>query len=56
MRIKNAGGSWIAWQAYAASKSWKPTRGAGKKTVHAQSRDVAGNVSASASDSITYRP
>ena len=56
MRIKNAGGSWTAWQPYAESKGWKLTRGAGKKTVYAQYRDAAGNVSAKASDSITYRP
>ena len=56
MRIKNAGGNWTAWQPYAKSKSWKLTRGAGKKTVYAQYRDAAGNVSAKASDSITYRP
>ncbi len=56
MRLKNAGGSWTAWQPYAASKDWKLTRGAGKKTVYAQYRDAAGNVSAKASDSITYRP
>ena len=56
MRLKNAGGSWTAWQPYAASKDWKLTRGAGKKTVYARYRDAAGNVSARASDSITYRP
>ncbi len=56
MRLKNAGGNWTAWQPYAASKDWKLTRGAGKKTVYAQYRDAAGNLSANASDSITYRP
>jgi len=56
MRLKNAGGSWTAWQPYIESKGWKLTRGAGKKTVYAQYRDAAGNVSASALDSITYRP
>ena len=56
MRLKNAGGSWSAWQPYAESKGWKLTRGAGKKTVYAQYRDAAGNVSARTSDSITYRP
>jgi hypothetical protein len=55
MRLKNAGGSWTAWQPYAVSKTWKLTLGAGKKTVYAQYMDAAGNVSASASDSITYR-
>ncbi len=56
MRPKNAGGSWTAWQPYAASKAWKLKRGTGKKTVYAQYRDAASNVSAKASDSITYRP
>ena len=56
MRIKNAGGNWSAWQPYATSKKWKLSRGAGKKTVYVQYRDIAGNVSATASDSITYRP
>jgi hypothetical protein len=56
MRLKNAGGSWTAWQTYAERMDWRLTRGAGKKTVYAQYRDAAGNVSASASDSITYRP
>ena len=56
MRLMNAGGTWTAWQPYAESKGWKLTRGAGKKTVYVQYRDAAGNVSAKASDSITYRP
>ena len=56
MRLKNAGGSWTAWQPYVASKNWKLTRRAGKKTIYAQYRDAAGNVSARTSDSITYRP
>jgi hypothetical protein len=56
MRIKNAGGNWTAWQPYAESKDWKLTRGEGKKTVYAQYKDAAGNVSAKASDTITYRP
>ncbi len=56
MRLRNAGGAWTAWQTYAESKGWKLTRGAGKKTVYAQYRDAAGNLSASTSDSITYRP
>ncbi len=56
VRLKNAGGNWTAWQPYTTSKDWKLTRGAGKKTVYVQYRDAAGNVSAKASDSITYRP
>ena len=41
---------------YTTRKDWKLTRGAGKKTVYVQYKDAAGNVSAKASDSITYRP
>lgn len=33
------------WEAYAASKSWNLTSGEGEKTVYAQYRDNAGNVS-----------
>jgi parallel beta-helix repeat protein len=56
MRIKNAGGKWTAWRPYTASKSWKLTRGTGKKTVYVQYGDGTGNLLAKASDSITYRP
>ena len=62
MRFKNAGPTiWSAWQPYStAKKTWKLTPGAGKKTVYAQYRDKAGNVSGSVStsiyDKITYRP
>jgi hypothetical protein len=56
MRIKNVGGNWTAWQTYEASKDWRLTPGAGKKMVYVQYKDAAGNVSAKASDSITYRP
>ncbi|HET7270650.1 MAG TPA: hypothetical protein VFI90_06135, partial [Rubrobacter sp.] len=56
MRIKNAGGYWSSWTRYAESKDWKITRAAGTKTVYVQYRDAAGNLSAKASDSITYRP
>jgi hypothetical protein len=56
MRVKNAGGNWSAWQPYAASKSWRLSAGAGKKTVYAQFRDPVGNVSAIVLDTIKYRP
>jgi hypothetical protein len=56
MRLKNAGRDWTAWQTYTTAKSWKLTRGAGEKTVYVQYKDHAGNLSAKASDSITYRP
>jgi hypothetical protein len=45
------------WRPYASSKAWKLISGAGKKTMYAlQCKDRAGNVSATASDAITYRP
>ena len=57
MRFKNGGPeAWSDWRPYAASASWRLEAGAGKKTVHVQYRDAAGNVSASTSDSIGYRP
>jgi hypothetical protein len=56
MRIKNAGGSWTSWQPYDTRKGWKLTRGEGKKTAYIQYKDGADNVSAKATDSITYRP
>jgi len=56
MRLKNAGGAWGAWIPYVNTVEWKLTRGEGKKTVYVQFKDAAGNVSAKASDSITYRP
>ena len=55
MRVRNAGRAWSAWRRYATSKDWVLTAGEGTKTVYVQFRDAAGNVSARASDSITYR-
>jgi hypothetical protein len=52
MRFQNSGGSWSAWEAYATSKAWTLVAGDGTKTVYAQFRDNAGNVSAQYSDSI----
>lgn len=56
MRFKDYGSrSWTFWKPYATSKSWTLTAGTGKKTVYAQYRDRAGNVSAIVKDSIAYR-
>jgi hypothetical protein len=52
MRFSNAGSTWTSWETYGTSKSWTLTTGDGSKTVYAQYRDVAGNVSATASDGI----
>jgi hypothetical protein len=56
MRFSNDGRTWSAWQTYATSKSWTLTSGAGTKTVYVRYKDRAGNISAKAKDSITYRP
>ncbi len=45
-----AGGS---WESYAASKTWTLTSGDGAKTVYVKFKDAAGNISLTASDSIT---
>ncbi len=56
MRFKNNGGVWSRWYAYDTSKDWILSSGAGTKTVYAQYKDRAGNVSMTARDSITYQP
>ena len=57
MRFRNSGTiTWSSWVAYATSKSWTLTTGADTKTVYVQYRDGAGNPSAAASDTITFRP
>ena len=57
MRFRNGGTTtWSSWVAYSTSKSWTLTSGAGTKTVYVQYRDRAGNVSASAYDTIRYSP
>jgi len=57
MRLKNNGTtSWSGWYAYTTSKSWALSAGAGKKTVYVQYKDRAGNISATAWDTITFRP
>jgi hypothetical protein len=57
VRVKNAGKTWSAWKAYSEGMQlgWKLTAGEGTKTVYVQYKDAASNVSARASDSITYR-
>jgi hypothetical protein len=52
MRFSPDGSSWGSWESYAASKAWTLASGDGTKTVYAQFRDAAGNVSSSASDTI----
>jgi hypothetical protein len=52
MRFSNNGSTWSAWEAYAITKGWTLSSANGTKTVYAQFRDVAGNVSAAAQDAI----
>jgi hypothetical protein len=54
MRFSNDGTTWGPWTAYATSTAWALTAGDGAKTVQAEFRDAAGNVSSpAASDGIT---
>ncbi|MBI5562411.1 MAG: hypothetical protein HY894_06125 [Deltaproteobacteria bacterium] len=52
MRFSNDNAAWAAWQAYNASAAWQLAPGDGAKTVYAQFRDAALNVSLTASDTI----
>jgi|GEM_PF-4455130 len=53
MRFSNDNATWSAWAAYATTKTWTLTSGAGTKTVYAQYSDHAGNASSTYSDTIT---
>ena len=53
MRISNSQIFTDTWEAYAASKTWTLPPGDGDKTVYAQFRDAAGNVSDAVSDRIS---
>ncbi len=52
MRFSNDGSSWSSWEPYASTKSWTLTSKNGTKTVYAQFKDAAGNVSGVARDSV----
>jgi hypothetical protein len=52
MRFSNNGSTWSGWENPADSKSWALTTGDGNRTVRAQFRDKAGNVSAVYTDYI----
>jgi alpha-tubulin suppressor-like RCC1 family protein len=45
MRFSNNGSDWSDWETYGTSKAWTLTEGDGAKTVYAQYRDNAGNIS-----------
>jgi hypothetical protein len=53
MRFSNNGSTWSAWENKAVTKAWAVTPGDGLKTVRAQFRDKAGNVSTAYTASIT---
>jgi hypothetical protein len=48
MRFSQEGQFWSDWEPFSTGKPWTLTGGDGTKTVHAQFRDNAGNVSATA--------
>lgn len=52
MRFSNNGSTWSAWEPLAAAKAWTLAPGDGYKTVRAQFRDIAGNVSDPVADYI----
>jgi lysophospholipase L1-like esterase len=51
IRLRNAGGEWTDWMAYAARFSWLLARGDGSKAVEVEYRD-GGGATAAAADSI----
>jgi len=58
-RISNNNSAWSPWENFSTNKVWSLTNGNGTKTVYVQYSDLAGNVSASANDTIqldTNRP
>lgn len=57
MRFRNKGTTtWSPWEPYATSKRWTLSKGAGRKVVQTQYRDLAGNISAIAMDAIKCSP
>ncbi len=45
MQFSNNGITWSGWEAYSPTKAWTLSSGDGPKTVYAQCRDWAGNIS-----------
>jgi hypothetical protein len=56
MRFSNTGTSYSAAEAYAATKAWTLSSGAGTKTVYVQFKDAPGNWSAGFTDTIVFDP
>ena len=55
MRLRNESDSWSAWEPFATYRDWVLSSPTGVKTVGFQTRDAAGNQSASVSDTILLR-
>jgi len=55
MRFSNDNSIWSTAEAYAGTKSWTLSSGAGTKTVYAKFKDNAGNWSTAVSDTIELR-
>jgi len=55
MRLRNDSAAWGAWEPFATSRSWVLPAQSGERTVWAQLRDPAGNVSTAYSDSIVFQ-
>ena len=54
MQFSNDNAAWSGWETAAGTRAWTLSAGDGEKTVYAQYKDAAGNVSAAViSDSIT---
>ena len=54
MRFSNTGTSYSAAEAYAPTKAWTLSSGAGTKTVYVQFKDAPGNWSSGFTDTIVY--
>ncbi len=54
MRFSNNDSDWSDWEAFGPVKAWALSNGGGAKTVFAQFRDGAFNVSTSATDTIQF--
>jgi len=53
MRLRNENTTWSQWMPFAQSKAWTLSTGNGAKSVEAQFRDAAGNISSTYSDAVT---
>ena len=56
MQLSWDNSTWLAWEAYAETKSVTVPAGAGIKTLYVRFKDLADNISTVANDSIFYTP